>query len=86
MHLTYHVNVVNDDKKDKWNEIQVDFVFDEEFKRISGVSMIVVDRKLEQSRIGCERIVDDQVFEFERLEENVEMDENLIFIFMNCYV
>ena len=42
--LTYHVNVVNNDEKEEWNEVQIDFVVDEEFKRISRVSMVVMDR------------------------------------------
>ena len=43
-HFTYHVNVVNNDEKQEWNEVQIDFIFHEELKSISCVSMIVMDR------------------------------------------
>lgn len=76
LRLIYHIDVIDDDEKDEGNEIQVDLVFNEEFKSFGCISVVVMDGQLVKGRIVRKGIVNDQVFEFKGFEEYVEVDQN----------
>ena len=76
LRLIYHIDVIDDDEKDEGNEIQVDLVFNEEFKSFGCISVVVMDGQLVKGRIIREGVMNDQVFEFKGFEEYVEVDQN----------